>query len=159
MKVHIGNPVNNSGDRKISIDVNEDDVWNMDTQLAMIIFPMLLQLKGSQIAIPAQFAEDIGGEDYVEQQSFDFYYNSYSDAFSENAKKWDETLDKMIWSFQQIAYCDYYSKYHHRPEQGKTNMNDNSVNNWYDLVGHNEHERRIQEGINLFAQYYRALWF
>jgi hypothetical protein len=29
---------------------------------------------------------------------------------------------------------------------------------WYDSEGHTLHEDRIQEGLDLFGKYFRALW-
>jgi hypothetical protein len=34
----------------------------------------------------------------------------------------------------------------------------NPDEHWYDGEGHQLHEERIQEGLDLFGKYYRALW-
>jgi len=87
-------------------------------------------------------------------------------------------LDKMIWSFQQLALEDYDQLYHHgkveldwektdktfpNPVTGVDEatyrmVDKNPDEHWYDSVGHKLHEERIQEGIDLFAKYYRSLW-
>lgn len=159
MKIHIGNPANNKGDRKLSIDITEDDVWDMDNQLSMIILPMLLLLKESISGMPPNFMY-VGGEEYVDQTSFDFYSETSDWAWQENSKNWHKVLDKMIWSFQQLAYTDYYALYHRQEEDDVATVKRRiTIEKWYDLAGCNEHERRIQEGLDLFARYYRYLWF
>jgi len=177
MKVKIGKYYKGATDRKISIDIEKFDTWNLDHSLALIILPALLQLKATKQGIPNEFA-NVGGEDYTEQDSFDFYKDSYNWAFDEGVKKWEEVLDKMIWSFQQLAIEDYDSKYHHgkaeydfvksdkqfpNPISGKLEdtfqmVDKNPNEHWYDHVGHELHEERIQEGLELFGKYYRALW-
>jgi hypothetical protein len=177
MKIKIGPFPKKRGNRKIDIQIDHYDTWNMDHTLAMIIYPMLLQLKATKHGVPHDFAE-VGGEDYEQQDSFDFYKEDTDNLFNERVKEWDKTLDKMIWSFQQIADGDYDSKYHHGEakfdwvESDKTYPNPvtgvleptyqmvdkNPDEHWYDHVGHKLHEERIQEGIELFGKYYRSLW-
>lgn len=177
MKVNIGNWPKNHGPRKVSVKIESFDTWNLDGTLAKIIYPALLQLKATKHGIPSEFG-DVGGEKHLDQQSFDFYEETYDWAFEESVKRWNEVLDKMIWSFQQLAEVDYDSKYHHgkgeyefvetnklypNPITGKMEktfqmVDKNPNEHWYDYVGHQLHEQRIQEGLELFGKYYRNLW-
>lgn len=177
MKVQIGKFYRNSNERKINVQIEKFDTWNLDHTLALIILPALIQLKKTKHGIPNDFAS-AGGEPHDMQSSFDFYNDTHNWAFDECCKKWDEVLDKMIWSFQQIAVEDYDSKYHHgkaeydfvktdkqypNPVTGKMEglyqmVDKNPDQHWYDHVGHKLHEERIQEGLDLFGKYYRALW-
>lgn len=177
MKIHIGPfPKGFSTNRKIDIQIDKYDTWNMYHTLALIIYPMLLQLKETKHGVPGEFA-DIGGENYSTQESFDFYKDSYKDSFDESCKRWDEVLDKMIWSFEQLINDDYDSKYHHgeakfefvdtepmpNPVTGKMEVmhqmvDTNPDEHWYDDVGHRLHDDRIQEGLDLFGKYFRNLW-
>jgi hypothetical protein len=178
MKVNLGKFPKGNGDRKVDIKIENYDTWNMDHSLSMIILPMLIQLKNTKHGVPSDIINDVGGADYDQQDSFDFYKETHNDAFDEACKKWDEILDKMIWSFQQLALDDYDNKYHHgnleydwvksdktypNPITGKIEatyqmVDKNPNEHWYDYVGHQLHEERIQEGINLFGKYYRNLW-
>ena len=166
-----------TGERKIDIQIDGYDTWNADNTLAHVIYPMLLQLKATKHGVPSEFVE-FGGEDYDQQQSFDFYKEGHNEYFEQGVARWEETLDKMIWSFEQLIDSDYDRKYHHghpkydweptgdlypNPVTGKQEklfrmVDKNPTEHWYDSVGHAEHEKRIQEGIELFAKYYRALW-
>lgn len=176
MKVNIGPYTNGNKPRKVSIRIDRHDTYSMDHTLALIILPMLVQLRNTKHGIPHEFAE-VGGEDYNSQESFDFYKESQNESFSKGCDRWDEVLDKMIWSFEQIIDDDYDSKYHHgevefewkeldekihNPITGKDEtaheMINKNKNHWYDYIGHKEHETRIQEGLDLFGKYFRNLW-
>jgi len=176
MKVKIGN-FPKKGSQKIDVQIDRWDTWNMDSTLAKIIYPMLIQLKAEKHGVPNDFV-DVGGEDFVDQMPFDFYRESHDAAWTEGAKRWDETLDKMIWSFEQLACKDYDAQYHHgraefdwiktsklypNPVTGKMEptyqmVDKNPEEHWYDFVGHMKHEERIQDGLELFGKYYRNLW-
>lgn len=176
MKIKIGK-FPKVGGQKIDIKIDAWDTWNMDSTLARIVYPMLIQLKEAKHGVPSEFVE-VGGEEFLDQLSFDFYKETHDDAWKEGAKRWDEVLDKMIWSFEQLAYKDYDSQYHHgdasydwvktdrlypNPINGKMEptfqmIDKNPNEHWYDFVGHQKHEERIQEGLDLFGKYYRNLW-
>ena len=177
MKIKIGKFPKKGNRRKINVQIDAWDTWSMDHTLALIVYPMLLQLKATKHGVPSNFCE-VGGEDYVDQDSFDFYKETYNDSFNEKVKLWDEVLDKMIWAFKQIAFEDYEAKYHHgksewdfvesdhtfpNPITGKLEptyqMVDRDPNShWFDIDGQMLHEEKIQEGLDLFGKYYRNLW-
>ena len=137
----------------------------MDSTLAKIIYPMLIQLKESKHGVPNELVSDVGGEDWTDQNCFDFYKETHDESWEIACKRWDEVLDKMIWSFEQIAYKDYDSQYHHghaeydwkktdqlypNPISGKMEatyqmLDKNPSEHWYDFVGHQKHEERIQD--------------
>ena len=166
------------GHRKISVEIESFDTWNLDHTLAKIIYPALIQLRDTKHGIPGDFVNNVGGEDYSDQDSFDFYKETHKESWEEAAKKWDDVLDKMIWSFEQLANQDYDDQYHHgdakfdwvktdklypNPITGKMEatyqmIDKNPDEHWYDHVGHKMHEDRIQEGLELFGKYFCALW-
>jgi len=176
MKVKLGNYSKDGTTRRINVEIEKFDTWSLDHTLAYIILPALLQLKATKMGVPAEFS-DAGG-DWEAQDSFDFYKETHNEAFDERIKEWELVLDKMIWSFQQIAIDDYEQQYHHgkaeydwvpsnekyfNPVNNKledtfTMVDKNSNEHWYDHVGHKLHEERIQEGLELFGKYYRNLW-
>lgn len=178
MKINIGKFPKGKTDRKIDINIEYFDTWNMDHTLALIILPMLLQLKETKHGVPSELVDDVGGEDYTEQDSFDFYKETHVESWEVASKRWDEILDKMIWSFQQLAVEEYDEKYHHgkadydwlesdkmfsNPVTGKIEkayqmVDKDPTSHWYDHVGHQLHEERIQEGLNLFGKFFRSLW-
>lgn len=176
MKIKMGN-YHKFRSRKIDVQIESFDTWNFDTTLALIIYPALIQLKTTKHGIPNEFAE-VGGAEYDSQSSFDFYTESHTESFNEGLKRWDEVLDKMIWSFEQLALRDYDDKYHHGKNSYDWIKSDKKFHNpisnkledtyqmidkdpeghFYDSEGYIEHEKRIQEGLDLFGKYYRSLW-
>jgi hypothetical protein len=177
MKIQLPNFPKRGKRKKTIIQIDYWDTWSLDHTLACIIYPALLQLKATKHGIPSGFYT-VGGEDYEDQGSFDFYKENQDELFQQRIKEWDKTLDKMIWSFQQLADSNYDSKYHHgeaKFDWEKTDkpypnpitgvmeptyqmIDKNPGEHWYDHVGHRLHEDRIQEGIDLFGKHYRALW-
>jgi hypothetical protein len=177
MKVKMGNYRKSAG-RKVKIEIDSSDTWNLDYSLALIIYPALLQLRAEKHGIPNDIVNEVGGEDWSSQDSFDFYKESHQEAFNKACERWEQILDKMIWSFEQLVRGDYSDKYHHgdpkydwikskktfpNPMTGKIEatwqmVDKNPDDHWYDGVGHQLHEDRIQEGLDLFGKYYRALW-
>jgi hypothetical protein len=137
-----------------------------------------LQLKNAKHGVPSEMVDDVGGESYSAQDSFDFYKESHNESFDIACKRWDEILDKMIWAFEQLLKDDYSEKYHHgkaeydwvesdktypNPITGKIEatyqmLDKNPNDHWYDHVGEKLHEARMQEGFELFGKYYRNLW-
>jgi hypothetical protein len=162
MKVNISKYYKTQG-RRVNITIDYHDTYSMDYTLALIILPMLIQLKNSKHGIPSNFVNEPSSSG---QECFDFYKDDNVE-FQEGQKKWDETLDKMIWSFQQLVEDDFDSKYHHgktefdfeKTVNGMSQLVDKNPNgHWYDVEGHNLHNERIQEGLELFGKYYRSLW-
>lgn len=178
MKVKLGRYPKGDGPRRINIEIDEFDTWGLDHTLALVILPALIQLKNTKQGVPSEFIEDIAAS-YHSQKVFDFIHDDENEVFQMGCDKWDETMDKMIWSFQQLAIDENYdSKYHHgnmktewvptgdkmlNPVNGKMEdtfemVDTNPDEHWYDHVGHRLHEDRIQEGLELFGQYFRSLW-
>lgn len=178
MRLKIGKyPTKASFSRKVDIQIDKYDTWSLDHTLAHVIYPSLLQLKATKHGVPSEFG-DVGGGTEYSQDSFDFYKDSYDEAFELGILRWDEILDKMIWSFEQLIRADYGEKYHHgklewefvdsggtypNPVTGKVEktyqmVDKNPNEHWYDAEGHHLHEERIQEGLELFGKHFRSLW-
>jgi hypothetical protein len=177
MKVKLGNYRGNGDSRRIDVQIEKFDTWSLDHSLAHIILPALVQLKATKMGIPSEFA-DVGGASYDSQESFEFYEETHNEAFDLAVKRWEDILDKMIWSFEQLAMDDYESQYTHgtaeydwvpsgtpfidpvtgKPEDTYKMIDKNPKEHWTDYEGLRMHEDRIQEGLELFGKYYRHLW-
>lgn len=178
MKVNIRKYNKGNTARKVDVKVEDFDTWSLDHTLASIILPALIQLKHTKHGVPGEFTERIGG-DFDRNLVFDFIKEDDSEVFDQLCDRWDEVLDKMIWSFLQLSIEDDYDhQYHHGkidfewiesehtytdPITGKTektfSMKDkNPGSHWYDSIGQELHDRRIQEGLELFGKYFRSLW-
>ena len=177
MKVNIRKYPKGNSNRKIDVKVENFDTWSLDHTLASIILPALIQLKHTKHGVPSEFTDRIGG-DFDGNLVFDFIKEDENEVFDQLCDKWDEVLDKMIWSFQQIVEDNWESNYYHgegdyewkeidetklNPLTGKVEklyemVDKNTEEHWIDFEGMEEHRKRIQEGIDLFAKYYFSLW-
>lgn len=72
--------------RKINIQIDHYDTWNMDHTLALIIVPMLKQLKETKHGSPNTDLEDVP--------------ENLRD--SDVHVRWDWIMNEMIWAFEQI---------------------------------------------------------
>lgn len=103
MKVNIGGYPNGEEPRLIDINIEGFDVWEMYYTLALIISPMLKQLKETKNGVPG----------CMPAFDNDFYdWNTHPEEaeaqLKEAEKQWNEILDKMIYSFDKIISDDFY---------------------------------------------------
>jgi hypothetical protein len=135
MKVDLGPYKPNIGRRKIKVHIDRYDTFSLDHTLALVILPCLVQLKKSQQGIPVIKDTEVDPN----QESFDFGEDLESMQYEKNTQTWNEIIDKIIWSFQQLTIND---------------KNAFDVNSEARTL----YEERIQEGLTLFGTYYLALW-
>lgn len=146
--------------RKIKIKIDKYDTWSMDSTLALIIVPMLEQLKNTKNGTPISMFENKDGLDETGNPS--------EEAHAKAIERWDTILDHMIWSFKQVIEEDYesfqivkgemdFSK--HEEDIGKTciplRWKVEPVTNYNAMYAYHE---RIQEGLDLFSSNFRNLW-
>jgi hypothetical protein len=126
--------------RKIKIRIDPYDTWSMDTTLAKIVYPMLLQLKVTNhgfaqvdpLDVPENLRAVDGEYSYSDQLPlFDMEVINPEYITIEEAR-WDWVMDEMIYAFSILS-------------------DDDKV--W--LADDND---RVNNGCRLFGKYYRALW-
>lgn len=161
--------------RTVKVHIDNYDTWNMDATLALIVLPMLKQLKATKHGAP--FADDEDVPEELRSTSAPPKENDY-DTDANHFKRWDWVLDEMIWTFEQLQPdCDWESQYHsgkfdwkwkkseksYTDEKGEVHhtyqMEDgpNHTHTW-DYEGYKAHSARIDAGLKLFGKYYRGLW-
>jgi hypothetical protein len=125
-------------ERKINIRIDSYDTWSMDHTLALIVHPMLVQLKECNHGYFSSDPEDapaIGAGDETDHGG--------SDTLALDRYNW--IMDELIWTFETLKSDDYKSFY-------------NEETDTYNLEGQQAHDERIRNGLRLFGKYYRALW-
>lgn len=131
--------------RKIKVHIDKYDTWGMDHTLALIILPMLKQLRATDHGSPCVDDEDVPEHlrfAAAEDPGHEF------EADSNWHGRWHWVLDEMIWAFEQIvddSNDDQFFDYSTPPMT-------------YDKEGHKAHNERINRGTTLFGKYYRGLW-
>ena len=124
-------------ERKVKVRIDPYDTWSMDHTLALIIHPMLIQLKETNHGFGYVDPEDvphIGKGEEIENEN---------DSFTES--RWNWVMDEMIWTFEHLKDDNSYDLFY------------SEVKGW-DREAMNAHEERIKNGLRLFGKYFRALW-
>ena len=137
-------------ERKEKIRIDRYDTWNMDSTLALIILPMLKQLRDSKHGAPYVDIDDVPKDLRPKEQD---EYGTDDTHFA----RWDWVLDEMIWAFEQKTLDSweeqYYGSYiesNEGPFKGRFE--------WVDDEGRQAHQKRISNGFRLFGKYYENLW-
>jgi hypothetical protein len=127
MKVRIGPYRKNRATR---VEIEPHDTWSMDCTLAMIIHPMLVQLKATTHGYPSDLTEE----------------------------RWNEILDEMIWAFEQKCRDHWEDDYYGDYVEDQKNGSMVGSFKWIDHKGLKTHQERMTNGFKLFGKYYENLW-
>jgi hypothetical protein len=130
--------------RKMKIRIDPYDTWSMDSTLAYIIHPMLVQLKATKHGSPCVSDEDV--PENLRTTSAKLKTKEWdTDEF--HHARWDWILDEMIWTFETIN-TDWDNALH----SPKVEASEGKID-WEDLV-----QDRVINGLRLFGKYYQNLW-
>lgn len=125
--------------RKIDIRIDPYDTWSMDHTLALIIVPMLKQLRDTKHGSPL-----VDDEDVPPHMRYSSLGPDDPEWWPDNwvHYKWEWVLNEMIWTFEQLADDD---------DRGEQLF-------MLDRDKYNEYNDRVKNGLRLFGKYYRGLW-
>jgi len=152
--------------RKIKVHIDRWDTWSMDSTLAHIVLPMLVQLKAAKHGAPyvdlADVPKELHGKKLTKKQK------DLGELDDKHFERWDWVMGEMIFAFEtkvddgrweeqfETGESDLQWK---QLENGNSQMirgpNDTKV---YDWEGRKAYEARIQNGFRLFGKYYQNLW-
>ena len=147
--------------RKVKIRIDKYDTWSMDNTLALIILPMLKQLKATKHGAPFTDLDDVPE------------HMRYEDTEDSNTQwiqhRWDWVLNEMIWTFEQLLDNEWENQY--TIQEGEIDFDDHPEDEgkeftpmrWktdyiIDWEGLKAHQERINNGLRLFGKYYQGLW-
>ena len=150
--------------RKIKVRIDCYDTWGMDSTLAHIIVPMLKQLRDTTHGYPSNFIVD--ESDWSQQKSFEGEGFEFPEDYG--FEKWKETLNEMIWAFEQLLDDNWEDQYYTGKADFRFKKIEGTENSEMidgpnhtlvcDRVGMKAHQDRMQKGYELFGKYYRSLW-
>jgi hypothetical protein len=138
--------------RKEKVVLHSYDTWSMDHTLALIILPMLKQLRDTKHGSPTVDKKDAPG---------------ITDSDNAIHDRWEYVLNEMIWSFEQIVDEEQGHKHYYVPykknEKVETLFCDESeeharARGRLDIKKYRAYHKRIDNGLLLFGKYYRGLW-
>lgn len=150
--------------RKVRVNIDRWDTWNMGDTLALIILPMLKQLHAEKYGAPWVKDEDV--PEHLRSTSAPPKENEY-DVDDNHFKRWDWVLDEMIFAFENTVDNSWEDKftsgeYDYRSvkqEDGNYLMvhgpKHTAETDWN---GMKAYSARIQNGFRLFGTYYSNLW-
>ena len=150
--------------RKEYVKIHRYDTWNADHTLALIILPVLKQLKEQKQGAPMVDDEHVPDElKSINALPKEDEWDTDSNHFA----RWDWVMDQMIWSFEQLLE-DWEDQFHTGNidfafEKDETTGLSTLVKgpndaHKFDVEGYIAHSARIDNGLKLFGIYYRSLW-
>ena len=125
-------------ERKVKIHIDNYDTWSMDDTLALIVLPMLKQLKATTHGAPAVEFQDVPEELHPNKEEIAGLYHGETD--KNYFKRWDYVLDEMIYAFDCKA----------NQEEPYMRIED--------IEEAKKEQERISNGFRLFGKYYEGLW-
>ena len=128
--------------QKVNIRIDKQDTWSIDSTLAPVILPMLVQLKETKHGAPNVDPKDVPKE-LRPTAKWKKAYEGDGTTDPNFFKRWDWVLDEMIWAFEQKCRDDWMEDYYY--------------NKW-DQEGAKAHQERMSNGFRLFGKYFESLW-
>jgi hypothetical protein len=146
------------------VKIDRYDTWNMDHTLALIVLPMLRQLKEQQHGAGSVDDKDVPKE--LRSTAAEPKENEW-DTDSNHFARWEWVLDEMIFAFNSKVDDSWEDQFHSgehdlqwkKLENGNSEMIKGPKDTFViDMKGRMAYEKRIQTGFALFGKYYQNLW-
>ena len=150
-------------DRKINIKVHSYDSWSADQTIAMLIVPLLKEIRNSKQGFSIVDDEDVPenlrsdkSPPLTQEEINCGHYDELAPA------RWDWILDEMIWTFEQHTNDDWEEQYCSGTSDLQIvggNLVDGPNHTFkIDMESRRKHMDRMLRGRMLFAKYYEGLW-
>lgn len=150
--------------RTIKVEIDPWDTWNMDHTLALIVLPMLRQLKEKQHGAGSVDDKDVPKE--LRSTSAEPKENEW-DTDSNHFARWEWVMDEMIFAFNSKVDDSWENQFQSgehdiqwkKLENGHSQMIKGPKDTFdIDMKGRLAYEKRISNGFTLFGKYYQNLW-
>jgi hypothetical protein len=156
MKVDIGHYPENDIPRVIDIAIDPYDTWSMDHTLALIIAPMLKQLKATKHGAP--LVDDEYVPEHLRSTAAPPKEHEW-DVDTNYFKRWDYVLDEMIWAMEQIVDNNDENPFYDMSEVNEeAEIMEQIEAIKCDYAGLHKHHERITNGTKLFGIFFQSLW-
>ena len=116
---------------KFKYGFNPRECWSLDLSIAEYVLPRLKYLKKVKHGTPC----DMFPKNYLGSNLSNTDNKKCEKIEAAAEKKWDEIMDKMILSFELIVKDE-----------------------WDTIEEYKVQQKKIEEGLNLFAKHFRSLW-
>lgn len=156
MKVFIGPYPDDNTPRQEDVMIDKWDMWNVDHTIALIVAPLLKQLKLEKHGSPSVADEDVPEE--LRSTSAPPKKNEW-DIDDNWHKRWEWVLDEMIWTMEDHAEGAGDNKfYDHSEVNEEADINEQVAQIKCDREGLDAYNKRKQRGFELFGKYFQGLW-
>lgn len=125
-------------ERRVKVRIDPSDTWNLDYTIALIITPMLKQLRDTQHGAHEVDNDDVPGE------------------LADTEARWNYVMGEMVWAFEQKLLDDWQAQYFTVVEDATAMFGFKVTNS--DKEGLVAHQARMTNGFRLFGKYYEGLW-
>ena len=170
----------------MQITIHKWDTWNMDHTLALIILPMLKQLKEEKHGSPCVDNEDVPEHLRMPEKWKEERYNVNGETDPHFFDRWDYVMNEMIYAFQAKLEDDpdfFFEDEEPQYEMTEINfkgigpaqfrlfpdeegrMEDYEFYEWvsgcrgrFDKEAYTKYHERVSNGFRLFGKYYESLW-
>ena len=146
--------IHSKKERNVKVRIDKYDTWNMDHTLALIVLPMLKQLKATKHGSPYTDDEDVpehlrSNADRIKMGDPDIRETEIWDPDDTIHVRWNWVMDEMIYAFEKELDEDWDLNIYNREPEG-----------WDDdkFAERKVINDRIANGFRLFGKYYRGLW-
>ena len=143
--------------QKTKIRIDRYDTWSMDSTLALIVLPMLKQLKETKHGAPKVDPEDVPQE-LRPTAEWKKAYEGDGTTDPKFFERWDWIMDEMIWAFEQKCRDDWTEDYYGPWIENTDGKPLGGHFEWTDDEGRKAHQERMSNGFRLFGKYYENLW-
>jgi len=143
--------------QKVKVRIDRQDTWSMDSTLAPIILPMLVQLKETKHGAPNVDPKDVPKE-LRPTTKWKKAYEGDGTTDPKFFERWDWVMDEMIWAFEQKCRDHWEEDYYGPYIESKDKRELFGRFEWIDDEGRKKHQERMSNGFRLFGKYYEALW-
>ncbi len=155
-------------ERKIYVKIDRWDSWSADYTLALIILPLLKQIKENKNGSP--FIDDDDVPEHLKSTSAPELSKDELDMGHVDANhytRWEYVIGEMIFAFENIVDDSWQDKFYSgefdfafkQLENGMSELiRDKNDTSSVDREGLKEYQKRIDNGLRLFGKYYQSLW-
>ena len=142
--------------RQVYVRIDKFDTWGMDHTLALIVLPMLYQLKATKQGSP--HVDDFDCPQHLWSTHAKPRENEWdTDEFWH--QRWEYVLNEMIWAFEQYQKDDDTNEFYDHSKVDNNAPFETQVHQIeVDREALNHHEHRKRQALKLFGKYYQALW-
>jgi hypothetical protein len=161
MKVHIGKyPSTRAKNqtRKISVKIDKWDSWNADQTIAIIAYPLLLQLQETKQGAPYVDNEDV--PENIRSTNAKPFDADNGDIDEFHFQRWNYVIDEMIWVMKEISENKPTEDtfFDHSACDDNSSVMEQIKAIKVDTDGLEEYNIRMKKACLLFGKYFLSLW-